>query len=128
MDFKKAKEIVERAKESAPNQQAHQLAESFEEFILLYEARKEVKTPLDWALYAKKLQECRSSMLAHLEKTAASLGLSVTQMQAYFENPKNFSQSQWIEMQTMREEVLHEKQGPVAVSRKKPRINKNIRI
>jgi hypothetical protein len=130
MSFEKIKEIIKRTKEAAPNPETVQLAESFEEFILLYDARVEVKTPADWVIYTKRLQEGRAQVLAQLEKTAASLGLTVEQMQSYLANPTNFSHEQWMEMQGVREaqQLGAKVEHPIASHKKLRNKKNNIRI
>jgi|GEM_PF-3358768 len=129
MNFKKIKEIIEKAKEAAPNPEMVRLAESFEELVLLHEASGELKGVDDWVAYSKRFKDSRQRMAEQLEKTAFSLGLSPEQMKAYFENPKNFSSVEWNEMQNLRNEALENKKESTEIKPKKLKIkNKNIRI
>lgn len=127
MNIEKIKEIIKKSKEAAPNHEAFLLAEAFEEFMVLHEARSEIKNPKDWLVYAGRIQASREQIAAQLERTAASLGLTSEQMRAYFDAPANFSESQWTEMQELRKEALSERKGAAPLLRKKLR-NNNIRI
>jgi len=130
MDFKKVREIIARAKEAAPSQEALQLAESFEEFIFLCEARGEVKGPEAWLSYTKQLQSRRDKVMSQLGGLATSLGLTPVQLRDHFENSANFSEAQWAEMQTLRKEALNgvtKEAKPFAVKKLKDR-SKNLKI
>ena len=130
MNFKKVKEIIAKAKEVAPSQAALQLAESFEEFIFLCEARTEVRGPEAWVVYAKQVQKRREEVMAQLGSLAASLGWTAVQLKSHFENAENFSDSQWTEMQQLRREALNgvtKETEPLSRKKLKNR-NKNLKI
>ena len=128
MKYGKIKDIIQKAKDASLNPETLQLAEAFEELMLLYEARPEIKEAEDWITYSKRVRESRAKVADHMEKMAVSLGVSVPQMRGFFENRTNFSDPQWAEMQMMKKEAMEETKAPVMTVRKKMHHNKHIKI
>jgi hypothetical protein len=109
MDFEKAKEIVKKAKEGAPNRESSLLVDGFEEFLSLSERHKETQEPKEKQMIAEGLELSRNKVWALLEKTAASFGFNMDQFQRYMDNASNFSPQQWQAMEAFRQEQINSK-------------------
>lgn len=118
MNPEKMKEIAKRAKESAPNREAVELAESFEDFASLLEGKEEIQDAGDMVLHFQKVQEAKANVQEKMGEVAASFGMSGDQLQRFFHNPANFSVAQWQEMESLKLGALNESsEGP---SKKRP--------
>lgn len=126
MDFEKAKEIVKKAKEGAPNKESSFLVEGFEEFLLLSERHKETQDPKEKQLVAEGLELSRNKVWALLEKTAASFGFNMDQFQRYMDNASNFSPQQWQAMEAFRQEQINSKKTGSTPFMRRQKRNRNL--
>lgn len=130
MNLKKIIETLRAAKHSAVTYETRELAESFEEFLSLYNQKDVLKSDPD---YLKKVQDSYKRVWDRFEKTASAHGLSIEGVKDYFNNKNNFSSIQWNTLQSLKQgleiEEQKEEQPPQTAPVKKLRKNKNrIRI
>lgn len=126
MDFEKIREVVQKAKEGAPNKESALLVEGFEEFLAMYEIQKGIQDPREKLIHAEKLDASRNKVWALLEQTAASFGLNMEQFQRYMDNASNFSPQQWQAMETFKEEQLKIKKRTTAPLMRRQKKNREL--
>lgn len=83
MNKENIKELIERAKKFASNEECMRLAESFEEFIDLYHSREEFSNDPE---FGRRLEESNKRFWLSFDKAAGHFGISQETIKAQLLN------------------------------------------
>lgn len=105
-NLEKIKEIINEAKNTAPTKETWEIAESFEHFLSLYEQKDEKhENPVE---FFHMLSASYQKLWQTFEKMSAVYGLNIEELKEHFNNPANFNEKQWDNIQTLQRYVEEE--------------------
>lgn len=125
MELEKLRELIESTKAFQANPACKKLADTFEEFIELFELQKE--GPIDQE-FTDRMDACLNQFWVSFDEAAVSLGISPDVIKQNMDNPEFFTPDQWASVQSLRKEVVGERSEPREATRKSKKRNKNVRI
>ena len=102
MDMKNIKEFIKIAKESQTSSEFKALIADFESLTDLYAGGKE---GLESIGMAEKIGQAQAKFWAALEAVLPSFGLTPELLDAYLDNPDNFSAAHWQKVQELKQQV-----------------------
>jgi hypothetical protein len=123
------KEIVEEAKNKAPNLMVHELIQEFEEFagalnhLQTYKGDDQEKLQI----FMRKMSDSHDRLRTYFMRVAASYGMTFDQFCEFINNANNFAPTDWEEIQATKKELVESLNLPKPKGKGK-KLNKNMKI